>query len=412
MHRWYSFLIKLVQAVLPVVGLFNQKLKKSIVGRNDTFDILTKELISEQPVLWMHAASLGEYEQGIPVVEGLQKYFPRHQWVITFFSPSGYEVKKNNVYAKATVYLPLDTTSNVQRFLDLVNPEMVFFVKYEFWPNYLRALKQRAVKTFLISGIFRESQPFFKSYGRWMVTTLESIDYFFLQNQSSADALSLLGFENYTVSGDTRFDRVSHQIEMDNTLPFMEIFKGNEVTVVCGSTWADCEELIVAFINKDTSTSKFVIAPHEIKPGKIETLEHDLNVKTVRFSQQTRTSLKQAKVLILDTVGILTKVYSYADIAYVGGAVGRTGLHNILEPATFGAPIIIGKNFDKYPEAKILQQLAGLYAVSNQTEFNKCLERFIEDKKFRIQTGMIAGYFINSNTGATKAVVDYINRLI
>ena len=398
----------LVQALIPVAGLFNDKLKKSIVGRNHTLDILRKELVSGRSTLWMHAASLGEYEQGIPVIEAFQKIYPNHQWVITFFSPSGYEVKKKNAFAKATVYLPLDTRSNVNAFLDLVMPEMVFFVKYEFWPNYLNQLKKRNIRTFLISGVFRKSQPFFKSYGKWMLPSLESFEHFFLQNQSAAEALSILGFSNSTVSGDTRFDRVSHQIEMDNTLPFVEDFKGQHLTVVCGSTWPECDELITSFINRDVTPTKFVIAPHEIKPDKIAALESRLQVSTIRFSQHNEEALKNAKVLILDTVGLLTKVYSYADIAYVGGAVGTTGLHNILEPATFGVPILIGTNFDKFPEAKILQQLAGLYTVGTQQEFDERLERLLEDQKFRTQTGMIAGHFINSNTGATKAVVDYI----
>lgn len=408
MHTWYSLLMKLVEALLPVIALYSPKLKKSVQGRRETFDILTKKLTPGQPTIWMHTASLGEYEQGVPVIEALKNHFPEHQWVITFFSPSGYEVKKNNAFAKATVYLPLDTTSNVSRFLDIVTPEMAFFVKYEFWPNYLKALKNSDTRTFLISGVFRQSQPFFKSYGRWMLPSLDSFEHFFLQNEASAEALRTLGLTNYTVSGDTRFDRVSQQIAMNNTLPFMEGFKENKITVVCGSTWPAGEELITTFINADTSSTKFVIAPHEIKLEKIEGLKRSLNVETVLYSTHTHSSLRDAKVLILDTVGLLTKVYSYADIAYVGGAVGTTGLHNILEPATFGVPILIGKNFDKFIEAKLLQQLAGLYAVSSQQEFNERLKRLIDDKNFRSQTGMIAGHFINSNTGATKAVVAYL----
>lgn len=409
MQALYSLLTTIAQKVIPFGGLFNEKLKKSIEGRKDTLEVLNRELIPNKPTIWMHTASLGEYEQGVPLMEALQKQYSDHQWVITFFSPSGYEVKKNNAFAKATVYLPLDTPSNVKKFLDIVNPEFVFFVKYEFWPNYLTELKNRKIRTFLISGVFRESQPFFKGYGKWMVKSLESFEHFFLQDNSSAEALRKLGFDNFTVNGDTRFDRVSHQIEMDNTLEFMDIFKGNQTIVVCGSTWPECDEVIAAFINDDNTTTKFIIAPHEIKADKITALESRLQVNTVRYSQKNDRKLKDAKVLIVDTVGLLTKIYSYADIAYVGGAIGNTGLHNILEPATFGVPIIIGNNFDKFPEAKKMQQLAGLYSVSNQIEFDERLSKLIKDKKHRMQTGMIAGHFINSNTGATKAITEYLN---
>ncbi|WP_396597941.1 3-deoxy-D-manno-octulosonic acid transferase [Dokdonia sp. R86516] len=409
MHKLYSLLITLIQALIPVAGFFNAKLKKSIVGRKHTLKILKKELIAGKPTIWIHAASLGEYEQGVPVLEELKKKYPEHQMVISFFSPSGYEIKKNNAFAKATVYLPFDTPNNVTRFLDIVSPEMVFFVKYEFWPNYLSELQRRKIRTFLISGVFRESQPFFKPYGKWMTASLKSFEHFFLQNEDSATALQKLGFENFSVSGDTRYDRVSHQIEMNNTLDFVHTFKNDKMCVVCGSTWAEDDDVIINYINKNEGAAKFIIAPHEIKPEKIALLASSIKSRVMLYSQMNAASLASYDVLIIDTIGLLTKIYSYADIAYVGGAMGTTGLHNILEPATFGVPIITGGNFDKFPEAKKLQQLAGLYAVTNQAEFDERLSKLIVDEKFRAQTGMIAGHFINSNTGATKAIIDYLN---
>ncbi len=408
MHKLYSLLITLIQALIPVAGFFNAKLKKSIVGRKHTLKILKKELIPCKPTIWVHAASLGEYEQGVPVLEELKKKYPEHQMVISFFSPSGYEIKKNNAFAKATVYLPFDTPNNVSRFLDIVSPEMAFFVKYEFWPNYLSELKRRKIRTFLISGVFRESQPFFKPYGKWMTSSLRSFEHFFLQNEDSATALQKLGFENFSVSGDTRYDRVSHQIEMDNTLDFVHTFKNDKTCIVCGSTWAEDDNVIVNYINRNEGIAKFIIAPHEIMPEKIALLASSIKGRVMLYSQMSTASLASYDVLIIDTIGLLSKIYSYADIAYVGGAMGTTGLHNILEPATFGVPIIIGGNFDKFPEAKKLQQLAGLYAVTNQAEFDERLSKFIVDEKFRAQTGMISGHFINSNTGATKAIVDYL----
>lgn len=397
-----------MQSVIPIAGLFNDKLKKSIKGRAQTVDVLHRDLNSDRPTLWLHAASLGEYEQGVPILDALQKEYPHHQWVISFFSPSGYEVKKNNAFAKATVYLPLDTPSNARAFLDAVKPEMVFFVKYEFWPNFLTELNRRKIRTFLISGVFRESQPFFKWYGKWMKKSLESFEHFFLQDKSSEEALQRLGFENYTVSGDTRFDRVSHQIEMDNTLEFIDRFKQDSLCVVCGSTWPEDDRVLTAYMNGHLGVAKFIIAPHEIKSDKIALLQSSLQGRSIRYSQMKDEPLGQYDILIIDTIGLLTKIYSYADVAYVGGAMGTTGLHNILEPATFGIPIVIGANFEKFPEAKRLQQLAGLYAVGNQNEFDEIINRLLKDSKFRNQTGMIAGHFINSNTGATKAVVDYL----
>lgn len=409
MQALYTILISLIARLFPVAGIFSKKLELSVRGRQETMKILEKSLDKACPTLWLHAASLGEYEQGLPVMEALSKQYPEHQWVVTFFSPSGYEVKKNNAFAKVTTYLPLDTPSNVREFLDLVNPEIAFFVKYEFWPNYLNELNRRKIRTFLISGVFRESQPFFSWYGGWMKKSLGAFEHFFLQNQHSAEALQKLNFQNFTVSGDTRFDRVSHQIEMDNTLDFIEEFKGDSLCLVCGSTWPEDDAIITSYINDTTHNVKFIIAPHEIEPEKIAILEHKFNVETIRFSQKAGTSLQDARVLIIDTIGLLTKIYSYADIAYVGGAMGTKGLHNILEPATFGVPILIGANFDKFPEARKLQQLAGLYSVSNVPEFTERMDKLMSDKKFRVQTGMIAGHFVNSNTGATQAVLDYLS---
>ncbi|TVZ52964.1 3-deoxy-D-manno-octulosonic-acid transferase [Dokdonia sp. Hel_I_53] len=392
---------------MPIVGFFNKKIRKSVIGRKNTMATLRSALEKGPPVMWMHAASLGEYEQGLPVMKALQQRFPNHQWVVSFFSPSGYEIKKDNAFAKATVYLPIDTPANACEFLEILSPDMALFVKYEFWPNYLNELKRQNVRTFLISGVFRESQPFFRWYGKWMKESLKSFEYFFLQDKASSEALKQLGFTNYAVSGDTRFDRVSHQIEMDNTLDFIETFKQGKLCVVCGSTWSEDEQVLLSFINDASSDIKFIIAPHEIKPDKIADLESRLLVKSTRYSQYTEENLKKAQVLIIDTIGLLAKIYSYADIAYVGGAMGTTGLHNILEPATFGTPIVIGSNFKNFPEAKRLQQLAGLYSVSNQEELNKILTKLTTDINFRNQTGMIAGHFINSNTGATKAVSNY-----
>ena len=418
MRLLYTFLLHLVQLALPLVGLFNRKMKLSVDGRKRVYEELRASLKEGQPTLWFHAASLGEYEQGLPVMEAIQKQYPNHQLLITFFSPSGYEVKKDSAFlpdgrqgAKAVTYLPLDTVINVTKFLDIVKPEAAFFIKYEFWPNYLRALKLRKIRTFLISGVFREQQPFFKWYGAWMRKSLESFEYFFLQDAASLEALKLLQFDNASVNGDTRFDRVSHQIEMDNSLAFMDAFTKDSLCVVCGSTWPEDDAALIPYINAHQGKAKWIIAPHEIKAEKIKAIENGLQLKTVRYSEKEGKDLAQYDVLILDTIGLLTKVYSYAHIAYVGGAMGTTGLHNILEPATFGVPIITGPHLDKFPEARKLRQLAGLYTASNAKEVDVIFTKLFADPKFRTQTGMISGHYINSNTGATKAVAEYFGKL-
>ncbi len=408
MQKLYSILMALTQAIFPLLGFVSAKMRLSIEGRKDVLNTLKRTLERDKPVIWFHAASLGEYEQGVPVMQQVKEQYTKHQLVITFFSPSGFVVKKNNAFAKATTYLPLDTTQNVEEFLDVLAPEMVFFIKYEFWPNYLKSLHRRKIRTFLISGVFRESQPFFKWYGAFMKKALHSFEHFFLQDEESAEALRKLGFTNFTVSGDTRFDRVAHQLEMDNTLKPIEIFKDDNLCLVCGSTWPEDEAVITAFINRAPQKLKFIIAPHEIREEKIATLMSGLQKKTLLYSQNEGENIADYDVLIIDSIGLLTKVYSYADIAYVGGAMGTTGLHNILEPATFGVPIVIGPNYEKFPEAKKLRQLAGLYSVSTDEEFVDLILKMIEDDKFRSQAGMIAGHFVNSNTGATTAVIKYL----
>lgn len=407
-HFVYNLILILLEKILPLSNFFSNKMRLFVNGRKTVFEQLEQDLDKNIPVIWFHSASLGEYEQGVPVMEEVKKAYPQHQILSTFFSPSGYEIKKNNAFAKATTYLPLDTPSNAKKFLDLVNPEIALFIKYEFWPNYLLELKKRNTRTFLLSGVFGKRQPFFKWYGKWMVNSLKTFEHFFLQDQSSANALKSLGFLNQLVSGDTRFDRVARQIETNNSLEFVEQFTDNSLCVVCGSTWPEGDTMIASFVNNKEGIAKFIIAPHEIRKDKIAGLQKRLRVPSVLYTEIEGKDLKEYDVLILDTIGLLSKVYSYADVAYVGGAAGGTGLHNILEPATFGIPIITGSNIEKFPEAIRLRQLAGLFAVQGPKEFDTILSKLVIDKKFRSQTGMIAGHFINSNTGATSAVMKYL----
>jgi 3-deoxy-D-manno-octulosonic-acid transferase len=408
MHTIYNLLILFSSFLLKIVAFFSNKMKLFVNGRKNVFKTLQQKISSTDKTIWFHCASLGEFEQGVPIMQAIKKLKPDHKIVVSFFSPSGFEIKKNTALADVAVYLPMDTPANAKKFISEVHPSLSFFVKYEFWPNYLFELQKKNIPTLLVSGVFRENQIFFKPYGGFMRRTLASFDHFFLQDKNSEALLKNIGFSNTTVSGDTRFDRVSHQIEMDNTLKFAEDFKGNSLCVVCGSTWPEDEAVLLDYLNSAPENVKFIIAPHKIEADKIEDFTKKIVKKTVLHSNIDEVNISDYSVLIIDCIGLLSKLYSYADIAFVGGAMGKTGLHNILEPATFGVPIVIGKNFKEFPEAKRLRDLAGLFSISNAAECTEILNKLILNDSFRNKTGMIAGHFVNKNTGATKKIIDYL----
>ena len=394
--------------IVKLLAHFSPKIKLFIDGRKTVFQTLADKINLEDKTIWFHAASLGEFEQGIPVMEKIKIQFPNHKIVVTFFSPSGYEVRKNNTIADVTVYLPLDTKANAQKFLKLVHPDLVFFIKYEYWPNYLNELKKLNVKTYLISGIFRENQAFFKWYGGFYRKALKTFDYFFVQNESSKLLLQSLGFNNVKISGDTRFDRVVAILERDNSLGFIEQFKDNTTTIVIGSSWPKDESLLVNFINLTKENVKFIIAPHNIKTEQIQELKNSISKKVILFSEKENTDLTNYDILIVDTIGILTKIYSYAAIAYVGGGFGNAGLHNILEPATFGIPIIVGPNFSNFAEAISLVHQEGCITVSNQNELNDAFNNLISNTAIRHEKGHICSTFVQMNKGATDVIMKHI----
>ncbi len=404
----YNLVVQFADFLLKIVALFSPKIKLFMDGRKTVFATLAEKIQASDKTIWFHAASLGEYEQGLPVMEKIKIQFPNHKIVVTFFSPSGYEVRKNNTIADATVYLPLDSKSNAKQFLKLVHPELVFFIKYEFWPNYLNELKKQNIKTYLISGIFREKQPFFKWYGGFYRNALKSFHYFFVQNESSKKLLQSIGFNNVKVSGDTRFDRVVSILERDNALDFIEQFKNNTTTIVIGSSWPKDEELLIKYINQADDTVKFIIAPHNIKPEQIQQLKNTITKKTVLFSEKENQSLADYQVFIIDTIGILTKIYSYADIAYVGGGFGNPGVHNILEPATFGIPIVIGPNYSHFAEATALVNMEGCITISNQNELHQAFDLLVQNEDERHEKGHICSTFVQMNKGATNTILNHI----
>ena len=400
------------------MAIFNKKLSFFVKGRKDVFTKLKENFTTDDNVIWFHCASLGEFEQGRPIIEKVKSQvkdsnspFYKFKILVTFFSPSGYEIRKNYDLVDLVTYLPLDTKKNVKKFVKIVNPVIAIFVKYEFWPNLLKELKDRQIKTILVSGIFRENQSFFKAYGVWMRKSLYTFDHFFVQNELSLKLLKKIGLNNVTLSGDSRFDRVHEITQQEIKLAFVAQFKDNKTALVAGSTWPNDEALLVDYINDDSRIlgyEKFIIAPHNINIQNIEKLKRSINKKVVLFSEKETMDLSEFQVLIVDTIGILTQIYNYADIAYVGGGFG-SGIHNVLEPATFGIPIIIGPNYQKFNEAKDLTSLKACISVANKIEFEESLTLLFSDEELRKNKGNIAKNYILANIGSTQKIMNYIN---
>jgi 3-deoxy-D-manno-octulosonic-acid transferase len=403
----YNILITIAKSALNIVALFSPKIKLFVEGRKSVFTTLAQKIQPGDKTIWFHAASLGEYEQGLPVMEKVRALHPGHKNVLTFFSPSGYEVRKNATTADVIVYLPMDTLANARKFLSIVKPEKVFFIKYEFWPNYLNELKKTQAQTYLISGFFRKDQVFFKWYGGFYRKALKAFNHFFVQYESSKTLLQGIGFNNVTISGDTRYDRVSEILERDNRLPFIEEFINGKTAVVFGSSWPKDEAMFTGFINT-AANAKFIIAPHTTGEDHIAAIKNSLTKEVVLFSEKDGKNLADYDVLIINTVGILTKIYSYADVAYVGGGFGTAGLHNILEPAAFSVPIIIGPNHTEFPEAVALVNMGGCIAVKDKKEMDDALSSLVYNDDVREETGHIAGTFVSMNRGAVNTILKTI----
>lgn len=413
MQFLYNIIIFLAEGILNLIALFSSKIKLFLSGRKNVFKVLKENIQETDAVFWVHCASLGEFEQGRPLIENLKRKYPHHKIVLTFFSPSGYEVQKNYEFADVVVYLPLDSVSNARRFIELVHPSVAIFVKYEFWPNYLKALENKNIPTLLVSGIFRKKQVFFQSYGSWMRSRLKTFSHFFVQDQNSLDLLKSIDFNNATVSGDTRFDRVFDILKRDNNLDFINEFVGDSYVLVAGSTWKEDEELLVNYIlNKATADDKFIIAPHNIKPDAIQSLKNSLGNKAVLYSEKTGQDLFSFQVFIIDTVGLLTKIYSRANVAYVGGGYTKSGIHNVLEPATFGVPVVIGPNFKKFKEAQDLVDLEGCVVTRDHESVTAALNSYKKDVALRLRNGKAAQDYIKSSLGASEKISAYIDSIL
>lgn len=408
----YNLAIYVTSFFLHIIAFFNPKVNLFIKGRKKVFAELQKHINAKDSTIWVHAASLGEYEQGLPIVEKLKAEYPTYKIVVSFFSPSGYEVIKQSTTANLVTYLPLDTAKNAKRFIKLLQPKIAIFIKYEIWPNMLKELKSDGIPILLISAIFKNDQIYFKWYGGFMRNALEKFSHFFIQDLESEKLLNSIGLNNTTITGDTRFDRVSEILQQNNSLVFMDNFTKNYQCFVMGSTWPEDEDLLVAYINAASHKMKYVIAPHTIVPKEIDRLRQQIKKRTVLLSEISENPQVEAEVIIVDTIGLLTKIYSYADIAYVGGAFATRGLHNTLEPAVFGIPVIIGPIYAGFKEAEELVKLSGIFSVRDKVEFASLADKLFLDVDFRSKAGTINASYINNNKGASIQVMNHIRTLL
>lgn len=407
MYSLYSILVSLTWQFLKLASIFKPKLRLFVRGRQDVFPTLKDGIGDNEQVIWVHTASLGEFEQGLPVIKALKKTYPRYKVLVTFFSPSGFEVKKNSAEADLITYLPLDTLGNAKRFLNQTRPALALFVKYEIWPNYMKELSRRGIPTVLISGRFTKNQVFFSWYGGFMRNALRRFSHYFVQDEQSQELLKSIGIDSISISGDTRFDRVNEILLRDNSLEFMERFKGEDLCFVLGSTWPEDEALLRHYLQAAPARLKIVVAPHDIKEEHLSTLRELIPGKAVFYSELETQDPSQFQVLILDTIGLLTKVYSYADLAYVGGGFA-TGLHNTLEPAVFGIPVITGPDFQGFREAEDLVNSGGISVVNSAQSFSECVEELVRSEGARQEQGEINSRYVSLKKGATEKIMNFI----
>jgi len=376
-------------------------------GHFVVFEKLRQQIDPEAQYLWFHAASLGEFEQGRPLIEKIRTRYPDYKILLTFFSPSGYEVRKHYRGADVVTYLPMDKPRNVRRFLDLTNPKMAFFIKYEFWKNYLDELKRRHIPVYSISSIFRRDQIFFKWYGGTYRNVLQDFDYLFVQNEASKRFLSTLNIKNVSVVGDTRFDRVLEIKEQTDPLPLVEEFKGNAFTMCAGSSWAPDEDIFIDYFNRHPEM-KLIIAPHVIDDAHIVEIVNKLKRPYVLHSKATIENVKEVDCLIIDCFGLLSTIYRYCDVAYIGGAFGA-GLHNTLEAAVYGVPVIFGPKYSKFIEAAALIDAKAGFSISSPDEFDALMDRFITEPDYLRLTGERSDKYVKGQAGATNRILSKIN---
>lgn len=398
----YQLAIYIYLCGVAIASLFNKKVRTMWCGERQALRILKEKVDPTAQYVWFHAASLGEFEQGRPLMERLRKEHPEYKILLTFFSPSGYEVRKDYKGADIVCYLPLDTIRNSRRFLRAVRPCMAFFIKYEFWYNYLHILKHRNVPVYSVSSIFRPDQVFFKWYGRQYAYVLKCFTRFFVQNEFSKELLAKIGITNVDVVGDTRFDRVAQIKEAAKQLPLVEAFKQGANVFVAGSSWQPDEDIFIPFFNQHKDW-KMIIAPHVIGEDHLQQIEAKVQGKVVRYTQATADNVNDADCLIIDCFGLLSSVYQYGEVAYVGGGFG-VGIHNVLEAAVWDMPVIFGPNNQKFQEARRLKAVGGGFEIASEDDFSRVMKSFMNEQATLSRAGNQAGQYVQSLVGVTDKI--------
>lgn len=404
---FYDLIMSLYAGIIRLVGLRYEKARLWSEGRRDLFSRMREKIDPRERIIWLHVASLGEFEQGRPLIEALRESHPEYRILLTFFSPSGYEIRKNYAGADYIFYLPIDTRKQVRQFLDIAHPELVIFVKYEFWLNFLTELRRRRIRTFVVSAIFRRNSVFFRFYGGLWRKALKTFEVLFVQNEESKSLLAELGYPNAVVAGDTRFDRVAKIAREAKQVPMIERFKGDKQLFIAGSTWGPDEELLLPLMNANPEL-KFVIAPHEMDEGRIERLMRETRGGAVRYTQcDDKSSFEGKQLLILDTVGLLASVYGYATWGYIGGGFG-VGIHNTLEAATFGLPIAFGPKYEKFKEARDLVAIGAARSITTYEELRAWFTPLRDDEKHLTKSSRLARDYTLSHQGATETILKTI----
>ena len=410
MKALYDIAIGGASLLMKVAALVHPKAKAMVQGRKGLIDQVRSRFKDvSQRTIWMHCASVGEFEQGRPVLEFLRTEFPQYKLVLTFFSPSGYELRKNYAGADHIFYLPWDTEKNAADFINIINPVLVIFVKYEFWLHYTAILHQRNIPLISISSIFREDQLFFRSYGAFYRQILHNFAHFFVQNDASLELLKSIGITNATKAGDTRFDRVKQIVSNPQEIPNAERFKAGQKLMVVGSCWSEDMEVLAPFINEQRL--KFIIAPHEISEDFLSTIESMLVGTSIRYSKCEGKDLEDYQILLIDNVGLLSRLYRYGEFAFVGGAYGK-GLHNILEAACNGVPVLFGnRNYEKFQEAVDLINRGGAFEIADYTDLKMKYEMLNVPENFLLACEVTKQY-VEENLGATSIILEYCHKQI
>jgi 3-deoxy-D-manno-octulosonic-acid transferase len=409
---FYNIFIALYRVIIALFALGNKKARAWIEGRKSLFTDLKQKIAPSDRIIWMHCASAGELEQGKPVLERLKTQYPQYKYLVTFFSPSGHEMGKKYKAADLISYLPLDTKANAERFLELVKPELVVFVKYEYWYHHLKIAAERRIPLLLVSAIFRKNQPFFKSYGGFYRRILGYYNRLFVQDNESRQLLESINIRHCTVSGDTRFDRVIAIAANFTKLELIERFVQHDRVFVSGSTWPDDEKLLADFYHTYTGTLKLIIAPHEINKAHIDHL-FSLFPNAIAYSQLEQSS-KEASVLIIDNVGMLSRLYRYATLTYIGGGFNKSGIHNTLEAAVWGKPVLFGPNYQKFREARDLVDRRAGFSITHAEDLKRIATELLQDQGLLEQSSTAARTYVDENIGAAQKIMDYIqeNRLL